>query len=83
LSIKGLKKIYTSELNNNELIESPLFTPINVQEDKFKLFVTGTHLEKNSTHPNYLREASYFLKASADLRDSRGLWSYGCALLKE
>jgi hypothetical protein len=66
----------------NKLFENHLFTPINVQKDPLKDFLSGVNVLNCSGESKNLKKTSEFSTTSAYLSDHRGLWSFGITLAK-
>jgi TPR repeat protein len=79
---KMLEKDQYKRIHIEELFENPLFPKINMDQKPFEFFLSGIHLLVDSDDSNKFEKASNLFKASADLGDPRGLWSYGYALAK-
>jgi NIMA (never in mitosis gene a)-related kinase len=63
---KMLEKNQYERIHMNELYQNSLFTPINVQEDSFKFFMSGLKYFKGFGVAKDLKQASSLFKASAD-----------------
>jgi serine/threonine protein kinase len=77
---KMLEKNQYERIHINQLFENPLFTPIDVQEDPFRDFLSEWKYLFDSSDSKDRKFALDLFKASADRGDSRGLCSYGKVL---
>jgi NIMA (never in mitosis gene a)-related kinase len=75
-----LEKDQYKRIHIEELFENPLFSKIDLNQNPFKFFLSGVQLLTGSKEPTRFETVSNLFKASADLDDPRGLWSYGLAL---
>jgi serine/threonine protein kinase len=77
---KMLERNQYERIHIEELLENPLFSKIDLNQNTFKFFLSGIQLLLDSDNPRRFEKVSNLFKASADLGDPRGLWSYGIAI---
>jgi serine/threonine protein kinase len=75
-----LEKDQYKRIHIQELYENPFFSKINMNQKPFEFFLSGIRFLADSNDPNKFEKVSNLFKASADLGDANGLWSYGYAL---
>jgi serine/threonine protein kinase len=79
---KMLEKNQYERIHIEELFENPLFSQIDLNHKPFQFFLSGIQLSFDSRDSTRFETISSLFKASADLGDPKGLWSYGIALAR-
>jgi serine/threonine protein kinase len=77
---KVLEKDQYKRIHIEELFENPLFSKIDLNQKPFEFFLSGLQLLVDSDDLKRFEKFSNLFKASADLGDPRGLWSYRIVL---
>jgi serine/threonine protein kinase len=77
---KMLETNQYDRIHIEELFGNTLFSQIDLNQKPFQFFLSGIELLFDSNAPKKYEPIMSLFKASADLGDPRGLWSYGMAL---